>query len=106
MTTVTADHKVTLYRNGRWAWEETHELSSRLLQFMRGISWGTNQQPPELENHSLVYSLQKTRSYLLGTMCMKTFDQFIQYCRSLIVKIFKQLWHGARFTVEHIAGLG
>ena len=68
MATVTADHRVILYRNARWAWEEIEQLSPRLFQHMRENVWTKNQ--PADSGHSLIYSLHKNRSYFLGTIAL------------------------------------
>lgn len=68
MATVTSDHRVTLYRNGRWAWEEVEQLSPSVLQHVRENFWKTDW--PDKSDHSLIYSVHKNRSYILGTMAL------------------------------------
>jgi hypothetical protein len=61
---------VTLYRNGCWAWEDIDQLSSRWLQQMKDNDVLTSSQVVAEPGHSLVFTLHKNRSYILGTMAL------------------------------------
>jgi hypothetical protein len=61
---------VTLYRNGCWAWEDIDQLSSRWLQQIKDNDVLTSSQVVAEPGHSLVFTLHKNRSYILGTMAL------------------------------------
>ena len=58
-----------MYRNGCWAWEEVEQVSSRWLQHIKDNEVLTSN-PLVEPGHSLVFTLHKNRSYILGTMAL------------------------------------
>lgn len=66
---MTADHRVSIYRNGRWTWEELDQVSARWLNYLRQTNWATLADSEIVEpGHSAVFTSHKSRAYLVGTV--------------------------------------
>nr|CAG4649201.1 EOG090X03KG [Scapholeberis mucronata] len=68
LATVTADHRVTLYRKGTWVWEEVDDISPRWYQHIKENNLVS--QTRDDTGHSTVFSTHKAKCYLLGTMSL------------------------------------
>lgn len=77
---MSADHRVVLYKNGRWTWDEIDQPSQRLIEHFRNDNWARDAVGELGDGHSEIFARQKSRAYRLGTMGkLKCFLKYFEF---------------------------
>jgi len=68
LSAVSADHRILLYHRTRWAWQELDQPSKRWAECLSSNQWNETDPTSPVDGHSGIFSIFKSRSYLLGTI--------------------------------------
>jgi len=70
LAAATADHRVILYKNGRYNWEVLGRPSTCWINHLRQNEWVEEPPLPTVpeSDHSTIFTVHKSRAYLLATV--------------------------------------